>query len=131
MKNGGFLDLKGINPLQVWTYEIGRHIFLFWILGWKDTPLIWATPSTESLYEDIKEGSFCSFTACLFIANTSISLLILELTSFGCQHVLNSNQDPALMIEQLQDSCTFCSQSAIVRLARLQPVSLKNKFKRM
>lgn len=58
MKNGGFLDLKGINSLQVWTSEIGRHIFLFWILGWKDTPLIWATLSTESLYEDIEEEVF-------------------------------------------------------------------------
>lgn len=131
MKDGDFLDLKGINPLLVWTSEIGRHTFLFQILGWKDTPLIWDTPSVESLYEDIEEGSFYSFTVCLCIANTSIPLLMLQLISFGCQHVLKSNQDPTLMIEQLQDSCTFCSQAVIVGLARLQPISLSNKFKHM
>ena len=104
------LGLKWVNWLLVQTFEVGRHTsdpdlkvgrqhafgpdlevrghrLLILILRWEDTPLIWATPSAESLYKDIEEGCFCSLPTCPYLASTSIPSLALEPTSLGFQHI--------------------------------------------
>lgn len=36
------LGLKWMNLLLVWTFEVGRHTSLIWVLRQEDIPLIWA-----------------------------------------------------------------------------------------
>lgn len=76
------LDLKWVHPRLVRTFEVGNHIPMIWILRWKDTSLIWATPSAGSLYKSLQERGW-SLTACSCLARKSLPSLAWEPSFLG------------------------------------------------
>lgn len=90
MQNGGQtfdLDLvAGRQKIFDLNLEVRWHMPLIQILMKEGTPLIWAIPSTGSLYKDnegYKELFFLSSSDCCNLVSTSILSLALESTFLG------------------------------------------------
>lgn len=78
--------LKYVDRLLDQTFELGRQTSDP-DLEAGDTPLIWVTLSSGSLYKDMKEGRFCSMPTCSCLDTSSIPSLALEPNSPGFQHI--------------------------------------------
>lgn len=88
-----FLDLYWVNLLRIQTLEVGRHTILIQLLGGGgNTPFIWVTPFTGSLFKNIEGGSLWSFPAYPCFVSILITSLGLEPT-LEFQHILKTSKD--------------------------------------